>query len=191
MHYLNKHPGKFRESLQILPKDLVRLYIHAYQSYIFNLAISERVSRGISLQEPIVGDYTMPISGEIHTVRPVTKASLPEVQQAVTKGTQKLVLPVIGYDFEHVQFEGPMGELYQSILESEKISPSQFRLNQLPALSSRGTFRALLVNPKSFKVTVLEDEGDTPVQVQFDLPKGSYASVILREFIKPDSPTQL
>jgi tRNA pseudouridine13 synthase len=191
VHYLSKHPGKFKESLQILPKDLVRLYIHAYQSYIFNLAISERVSHGIALQEPIIGDYTMPISGEIHAVRPVTEASLPEVQRAVANGTQKLVLPVIGYDFEQVQLDGTMGELYQSILESEKISPSQFRLNQLPAFSSRGTFRALLVNPRGFKVTVLEDEGDTPVQVQFDLPKGSYASVILREFIKPDSPTQL
>jgi tRNA pseudouridine13 synthase len=191
IHYLNKHPGEYKESLQILPKDLVRLYIHAYQSYLFNLAISERVTQGISVQEPIIGDYTMPISGEIHAVRPVTKASLPKAQRAVANGTQKLVIPIIGYDFEHVQLDGAMGELYQSILESENIAPSQFRLSELPALSSRGTFRALLVNPRSFKVTVREDEGDTPVQVQFDLSKGSYASVILREFIKPDSPTQL
>ena len=191
IHYLNKHPGEYKDSLQILPKDLVRLYIHAYQSYIFNLAISERVTQGISLQEPILGDYTMPITGEIHTVRPVTQASLPKVRRAVAKGTHKLVIPIIGYDFEHINLEGVMGELYQSILESEKISPSQFRLSKMPALSSRGTFRALLVNPRSFKVRVLTDEGDTPLQVQFDLPKGSYASVILREFIKPDSPTQL
>jgi tRNA pseudouridine13 synthase len=191
IHYLNKHPGEYKESFQILPRDLVRLYIHAYQSYLFNLVISERVTQGIPVQEPIIGDYTIPISGEIHAVRPVTKASLPQVQRAVTNGTHKLVIPIIGYDFEHVQLDGTMGELYQSIFESEKIVPSQFRLSELPALSSRGTFRALLVNPRRFKVTVLEDEGDTPVQVQFDLPKGSYASVILREFIKPDSPTQL
>jgi tRNA pseudouridine13 synthase len=133
----------------------------------------------------------MPISGEIHAVRPVTNASLQEAQQAVANGTHKLVLPIIGYDFEQVQLDGTMGELYQSILDSEKIVPSQFRLSELPAFSSRGTFRALLVNPRGFKVTVLEDESDTPVQIKFDLPKGSYASVILREFIKPDSPTQL
>ncbi len=190
-HYLSKNPGKFKESLMVLPRDLVRLYIHAYQSYIFNKAISERVNREISLQEPIIGDFLMPPSGEIHAVRPVTKSSMAQAQQKVRTGTQKLVIPIIGYDFEHVPLEGVMGEIYSSILNSEKISPSQFRLKELPALSSRGTFRALLVNPEELEIKLIAEEGDTPVRVQFDLPKGSYASVILREFIKPEMPTQL
>jgi tRNA(Glu) U13 pseudouridine synthase TruD len=40
-------------------------------------------------------------------------------------------------------------------------------------------------------MAVHEEETDTAIRVQFDLPKGSYASVILREIIKPESPTQL
>jgi tRNA pseudouridine13 synthase len=190
-NYLNKHPGKFKESLQVLPKDLVRLYVHAYQSYIFNRAISERTKRGISLQEPAVGDFTMPLPGKIHAVRPVTKSSILQAQQKVKNGTQKLVIPIIGYDFEHVSLEGDMGEIYSSILKSENIAPSQFRLKELPAISSRGTFRALLVNPDKIKITLIDEKDDTPVRIQFDLPKGSYASVILREFIKPELPTQL
>ena len=190
-HYLNKHPGEFKKSFQVLPKDLVRLYVHAYQSYLFNLAISERRNREIPLQEPIIGDFIMPPSGEIHTVRPVTKNSLEKAQENVRKGKQRLVMPVIGFDFEHVHFEGQLGEIYQSILDSESISPGQFRLTELPALSSRGTFRPLLVNPEKIQIAVIEEAEDTPVRIEFDLPKGSYASVILREFIKPDMPTQL
>jgi tRNA pseudouridine13 synthase len=190
-HYLNKHPGKYKESFQVLPKDLVRLYIHAYQSYLFNLAISERALQNFSLREPLFGDYTMPISGEIHAVRPVTKENLAKMRQDVKKGSRQLVIPIIGFDFEHVPLEGEMGAIYHSVLEKEQITASSFRLNELPAFSSRGTFRTLLVTPENLQMAVHEEETDTAIRVQFDLPKGSYASVILREIIKPESPTQL
>ncbi len=190
-HYLNKHPGKFKESLRVLPKDLVRLYIHAYQSYLFNLAISERARKNISLRDPVFGDYTMPRSGEIHTVRPVTKENLARIRREVKNGTRQLVVPIIGSDFEHVPLEGEMGTIYHSVLESEQITASQFRLKELPTFSSRGTFRPLLVTPEKLHITVLEEKTDTPIRVQFDLSKGSYASVFLREIIKPESPTQL
>jgi tRNA pseudouridine13 synthase len=190
-HYLNKHPGKFKESFQVLPKDLVRLYVHAYQSYIFNQVISERVDRGISLQEPTIGDYTIRSSGEIHTVRMVTKATLKQNRQEVKKGTHQLVIPIIGFDFEHVPFKGSMGEITTSILQVENLTPDQFRIKEMPTISSRGTFRPLLVEPGSFQLALIDEKDDTPVKIEFDLPKGSYASVILREFMKPESPTQL
>jgi tRNA(Glu) U13 pseudouridine synthase TruD len=47
------------------------------------------------------------------------------------------------------------------------------------------------VIPSNLQLDVIAGEEDTAVRVQFDLPKGSYASVILREFMKPESPTQL
>ncbi|MFW9935155.1 MAG: tRNA pseudouridine(13) synthase TruD [Candidatus Thorarchaeota archaeon] len=190
-HYLNKHPGKFKESLGVLPKDLVRLYIHAYQSYLFNRAISERAQRGIILQAPVVGDYTMPATGQIHDVRPVTKDNVKRVQQEVQEGRLTPVIPIIGYDFEKVPLDGAIGDIYRRILKSEKITPRHFRLNELPIFSSRGTFRSMLVNPRGLKVTVEEEKQDTPVRVEFALPKGSYASVVLRELMKPDSPMQL
>ncbi|MFX1319550.1 MAG: tRNA pseudouridine(13) synthase TruD [Promethearchaeota archaeon] len=190
-HYLNKHPGRFKDSFQVLPKDLVRLYVHAYQSFIFNQVISERVARRISLQEPIVGDFTMAHSGEIHTVRMVTEDTQPQTQQEVENGTRILVVPLIGFDFEHVPLEGSIGEIINSILKTENITPSHFRIVEMPGFSSRGTFRPLLITPDNLQLVVIGSNDDTSVRVQFDLPKGGYASVILREFMKPDSPTQL
>ncbi len=189
--YLDKHPRQFKESLRVLPKDLARLYVHAYQSLIFNKTISERMKRGISLQLPIIGDFIMPISGEIHQIRSVTRKNLSEAKKAVQKKKQILVIPVIGFDFENVALQGPMGEIILTLLEEEDITPSQFHLRELPILSSRGTFRPLLVNPTEFNIDLLDAEDDTPVRVSFNLNKGSYASVILREFIKPELPTQL
>lgn len=189
-HYLNKHPDDYKGAFQVIPKDLARLYVHAYQSYIFNKTISQRVIQGISLQEPIIGDYIKPVVGEIHSVRPVTKDKIVQATTAVRRGTHQIVIPIVGYDFDRVPFEGPMGKIVTAILENEKITPSRFRLKELPILSSRGTFRPLLVNPTNYNSSIPKTE-ETTVQICFDLPKGSYASVILREFIKPEFPTQL
>ncbi|MFX0170031.1 MAG: tRNA pseudouridine(13) synthase TruD [Candidatus Hodarchaeota archaeon] len=190
-HYLNKHPGAYHESLTVLPKDLARLYVHAYQSYLFNRTLSRRVQQGISLRVPTVGDYTMPVQGRISMVRPVTKDTVSQMEKAVLAGKQMLVVPIIGYDFEHVELEGSPGDILTSILIEEAITPGQFRLKALPKLSSRGTFRPVLVTPEEFR-TSLDKGGNGPaIQVGFDLAKGSYASVVMREFIKPEYPTQL
>ncbi|MFX1563810.1 MAG: tRNA pseudouridine(13) synthase TruD [Promethearchaeota archaeon] len=190
-NYLAKHPGDYKGSLSVLPKDLVRLYIHAYQAFLFNKALSQRAKRGIQLNNPTVGDFTMPTTGEIHATRMVTTATLPQTEEDIKNGLRKLVIPIIGYDFEHIEFEGPMGEIITKILEEEQISPNMFRLKHLPAFNSRGTFRPILIQPNNFQFSKINEEAETAVRFSFDLKKGSYASVVLREFIKPKYPTQL
>jgi tRNA pseudouridine13 synthase len=175
----------------VIPKDLSRLYVHAYQSYLFNRTLSERVRRGISLQRPVVGDYAKPIEGRVSTVRPVTQDNIALMEAAVMAGKRVIVVPIVGYDFEHVPLEGEPGKILASVLEEEEMSPDQFRLKGLPQLSSRGTFRRLLVQPEEFRASQIGEPDSPAIQVRFDLLKGSYASVIMREFIKPEYPTQL
>jgi tRNA pseudouridine13 synthase len=190
-NYLTKHPGDYKGSFSVLPKDLVRLYIHAYQAFIFNRTISQRTKQGIPLNQLTIGDFTMPTNGKIHEVRMVTTTTLSQAEEKLQNGQHKIVIPIIGYDFEHVEFKGPMGEILSIILEEEKVSPTQFRLKHLPAFSSRGTFRPLLIQPTNLQFRSLDEEQEIAVRMSFDLEKGSYASVVLREFIKPEYATQL
>jgi tRNA(Glu) U13 pseudouridine synthase TruD len=153
--------------------------------------VSERVKRGLTLQEPLIGDFIMPITGEIHAVRMVTSDTLAIAQERVQKGQHVIVIPILGYDFEHINFEGEMGEIVTRILETEQISPNRFRFHTLPVLSSRGSFRRLLITLQKLQIEYLTVNGEFAVKMQFNLIKGSYASVVLREFMKPKSPTQL
>jgi tRNA pseudouridine13 synthase len=189
--FLAKHPADYAGGLRVLPKDLLRLYIHAYQSFLFNEMLSERAKRRFSLTQPIVGDFVMPATGEIHAVRMVTTATLRRAEDEVRQGLQKLVIPLIGYDFMHIDFQGPMGEIVSSVLEKERVTPAQFRIAQLPILSSRGTFRLALINPEELEYSVVKQEPPIYVKLSFSLPKSSYASVVLREFIKPRFLSQL
>jgi tRNA pseudouridine13 synthase len=183
--YLAKHPADYAGSLRVLPKDLLRLYIHAYQALLFNEMLSERVKRGMPLVEPTVGDFIMPATGEIHGVRMVTEATLAKSQEEVRRGRQKLVLPLVGYDFAQIDFQGQMGEIVTKVLRKVRVAPGQFRVAQLPVLSSRGSFRPVLAQPRGFEFSVVEADGPVYVKLVFTLPKSSYATVVLREFVKP------
>ena len=51
---LAAEPNNYLRAVLMIPRRLVMLYCHAWQSYVFNIALSERVSRHGT--EPIEGD---------------------------------------------------------------------------------------------------------------------------------------
>jgi tRNA pseudouridine13 synthase len=61
-----------------------------------------------------------------------------------------------------------------------------FRLPATPEIASRGAARPVLVPVPPLALTA---EGDDRIRFQFALPKGSYATVFLREFLKSDAAT--
>lgn len=86
------------------------------------------------------------------------------------------------YGFNSCFSEGPQGELEKAILDDEGISTKDFVIRPIPELSCKGYSRASSVNLKP----VLKMVSDETVVVEFALPKGSYATTALREFMKAD-----
>jgi len=133
----------------------------------------------------------MPVTGETHAVRMVTPATLAKTEEEVRRGRQKLVIPLVGYDFAHIDFQGQMGEIFTSVLEKAQVTPIQFRVAQLPVLSSRGAFRTVLAQPGDFQSSIVGSDRSVQASLAFSLPKSSYASIVLREFVKPRFISQL
>jgi tRNA pseudouridine13 synthase len=95
-------------------------------------------------------------------------------------------LPVVGY--RTILSDGKLGEIQRAVLDREGISPKDFHIKDMPELSSKGTQRKAFieVNP-SFRFAVHDPQGDkSSVIVDFVLPPGSYATVVLRELMKTD-----
>ncbi len=83
---------------------------------------------------------------------------------------------------------GILGEIEKSLLAEEEISLRDFQLGKMPELGVEGSARAGVVDvapevslPRGHSI----GDGDL-VDVRFDLPKASYATTILREFMKTD-----
>ncbi len=59
MNYLIQNPDDFPGALKSLPKKLGMMFVHAYQSYIFNLALSRYIAGGFDIERlPLPGHDT-------------------------------------------------------------------------------------------------------------------------------------
>ena len=87
---------------------------------------------------------------------------------------------VTTYRYETPVAEGPAGRILEDRLREEGISREMFRLPASPELASKGAWRPALL-PVPPLGLVSEGSG---VRFRFALPKGAYATVLLREFLK-------
>ncbi|SNZ13492.1 tRNA pseudouridine13 synthase [Natronoarchaeum philippinense] len=177
-------PADFREALETVPSNLQRLFVHAAQSYAFNRILSERLARGLPFDRPIEGDVACfsdrSAPGELvvpdtDRLQRVTDERVETMARHCERGRAFVTAPLVGTETELA--EGEQGEIERDVLADLDLEPADF---DLPGeFDSTGTRRAVLVRTELDAAV----EGDD-VSVGFALPKGSYATVVLREFLK-------
>jgi len=153
--HLERHPKDYVNALRKLPRGIQLLFIHAFQSFLFNILLSERIREGRVVAE--FGEY---YCGE--------KLGFPDLRERKGQETRWIVGRIIGYDMQ-------ANERESTLLERLDLKLSDFKIKGIPELSSKGTHRLLLSPLKEFSF-----KEDT---FRFMLPAGSYATVALREFL--------
>jgi tRNA pseudouridine13 synthase len=113
--------------------------------------------------------------------------SIPEMNSAIQAGRMRLAIPLLGYRHKH-SF-GVNEEIEKQILEEEDISTSDFKVHAAPEVSLKGKLRAAITPLNDFSLEEVspdstEAEG-LEANIRFNLYRGSYASVVLRELVKP------
>lgn len=169
-------------ALLALSRELRLLFVHAYQSLLFNRWLSRRVALELPLDRPVAGDRILRV-GRDGTVRgqdavPVGSDNERECAELVGRGRALVAGPLVGTDT--IVPSGPVGKLLADLLSDESVTPAAFRIPFAPELASRGTWRPILLPVPPLGITA-EPSG---VGFRFALPKGAYATVLLREFLK-------
>ncbi len=102
-------------------------------------------------------------------------------------------IPLFGYESSFST--GRLGEIEKSVIERSGVSFDQFKIPSMPELGSRGFLRdAFIKIDPDFEITGDElSDGkkvlikfSLPTLIKFSLPTGSYATVVMREFMKTD-----
>ncbi len=188
-HLARGHPPE--RAIRSLARELRLLFVHAYQSRLFNDWVSERFRRGLSLNEPEAGDFVLRTGRDGTVVGrdavAVGPENLQEVLETVRRGGARLAGPLVGYDTP--AGAGTTFEILEALLARDGIERSSFRLPLTPDLASAGAWRPVWVDLPPIGV---RDECDPPraaeeehgLWLKFALPKGSYATVLLREVVK-------
>lgn len=182
--HIKDNPTDYLGALRLLPYNLLMMFVHAYQSYLFNRILSERIRKGMSLREPEIGDLVLPLS---KTGVPdhdnsilVTAENLEKAMRNAKEG--KAFVSGLLYGTESIFADGRMGEIERKIVETEGIEKLDFQIVGLREASSKGSRREILSSYKDLAVKV--DQGEATFQ--FTLTKGCYATTLLREFMKAE-----
>lgn len=181
LEHLVAEPGDWVGAYRTLPHRLQQLIVYAYQSELFNRVLARRIEAGLPVDEPVVGDLVcdvseagMPDTDRLFTVH---EGNLETVVDRVRAGKAWVTGPLLGTRTPLAR--GEPGEIERAVLDEADLSPPDFRLPKLPDLSPAGIRRTLLCPVQSLEAERVDDR----VEVAFSLPKGSYATCVLREIM--------
>jgi len=186
--HLARRPGDYVGAIRKISGYVRKLFVGAYQAYLFNKVLSRRIERGLSWVYASPGDYvgiTLGSPGSGHTpVLVANDANIDKVNKLILEGKASLLLPVFGYN-THLS-QGVQGEVEREVLKEEGLDISSFYVKSIPEASSAGTYRPASLSPLNLHVEVGQDYAT----FSFTLKKGMYATTLLREFIKPSNPVE-
>jgi tRNA pseudouridine13 synthase len=191
LNKLIQNPYDFIGAFKELPKNLLMMFVNAYESLLFNKMLSERMRRDLPLHKAVVGDIIYPMRNNIivNEAIPVTESNIDKVNVQISKKKAVVTGLLVGYD--SVYAEGEMGKIEHAIIDSQEIDPRDFIIPEISFLSSAGSRRPLLALLPSLEWTLHTDEYTSDRQaltLRFELQKGCYATSLLREIMKTSDP---
>ena len=182
--HLSKRPGDYIGAIAEMPGNLQMMFTHAYQSYLFNIMLSERMRRGIPLNHPVEGDMVIPLDADGNPMHDepviVTARNIDLADRQVSRGRAFVSITLFGSDSRLA--DGEMGEIERYVIEKEGIQERDFVVPGLPNCSSSGSRREIICPVRDMNYR-MEDDG---YSVSFSLPKGNYATCLMRELLKSD-----
>jgi len=190
MSRLVEKPGDYAGAFNALSPNLRKMFVHAYQSYLFNLILSRRLESGLPINKALPGDIVC-FKNAAHLPDPtrmqnVDNDTLDGINNLLRRGRAFVTGPIIGY--ETPMSGGLPGDIEQAVIEEEQVDIEGFRMPTVPELASKGLRREIII-PINHNNQVIEDKlnlGFTAVELEFDLQRGAYATTVLREYMKSD-----
>ena len=159
-------------TLRSVPINIRRLFVHAFQAFMFNKCLSSMIKNGEPISYCIKNDFCFKLENQL------TLGKLMKYQDhSFTNLVPAMHLP--GYSFKST--DGRFERKLSFLMKEENISAKDFYIKEMQELSVEGGFRQLplLVNDFSYYDDLL---------VKFKIPIGSYATILLRELMKPEDP---
>lgn len=152
-----------KNALRAIPLAIRRFYVQAYQSFLFNLTLSAAFTDGEDLFSPQEGDVCYDKNGLLGKFSNIS--------------SQRLSVPFIGYAYyKKTRFNYQISK----ILEHEEITPKDFFLKDMQEVSNEGGFRNSSIQ--------CDDVKANQNIITFTLSRGSFATMVLREIMKPEDP---
>lgn len=173
---LDRRPGEWIRALRAVPVGLRRLYVQAYQSYIFNRTLSLSLAKGEDISEYQDGDnWAAPSEDWLVT-------SYPKSVKEKPAGRAVPLIQLVGYAYRN--YRSRFDTYVEAAMEAQGVSAREFFVDEMQEVSAEGGFR----RPHLAMVDGSVEVAGRTATLKFALAKGQYATVLLREVMKPYDP---
>lgn len=162
IEYMSRYDNH-ANALRKLPRGVLMMFIHSVQSFIFNAALEERIKDE---------DFKSQISCKKNFY------GFPDIEN-VAKDGEFVLGNIIGYETKPEN----LYEYEKELMEKLDIKMEEFKIKPMPELSMRGSLRTLMMPVKDMSYNAKGKE----ITVDFSIPSGSYATILLNEITKSDS----
>jgi tRNA pseudouridine13 synthase len=119
----------------------------------------------------------------------VTAETVDDINEQIKAGKTRVALPIVGVRQKLSQ--GVMGEIEKGVIEEEEIKLENLKVNALSRIGGKGGLRTAVTPIRDFKlqnVSANSSGKGCQAELSFKLLRGSYATVLLREIMKPTNP---
>ncbi len=155
--------GDALRALRAIPIQLRRFFVEAFQSFVFNQTVSMAYEFGESLLQPQLGDVCFDKNDNLGRYQ--------------NDPQQRLTIPLVGYSYSK---KNRFDNFISQILVEQQITPKDFFVKEMQEASEEGGFRQVTMLCNDFAIK--------EPYVDFTLSRGSYATILLREIMKPSDP---
>lgn len=147
MQVLNENPNDYVNALKKISFKMLKLYVHAYQSYLWNELVFLYLKDNFDSKQ------------------------------------KKVPIPGFG-----VVVDDEFESIYDDLLEKEDVSPRDFIIREIPDLSAEGTYRDLYIDYSDLTYSFKSEQGGKyTCTLTFYLPKGSYATMLVKNLLNGSS----
>lgn len=174
VEWLIDNPTDFAGCFERITPTLRSMFVAAYQSYIFNRALSDLVRASSSATGTVlnkVGPMVFPLDPTEDN--PLVSLNLPLVGAGTKLG------------------DGPGERAIQTVLDDEGITLAMLELPDLPRTRFRAAMRPAMMTPMDMVLSDPRDDdlnkGRLCLDLSFSLPRGSFATIVTRRLnMNPD-----
>jgi len=160
--YISGLPNDFIGAIKKVPKKIRMMYVHAFQSLIFNKTVSKLIMSETK-------DYKKVDYSNGFFVFP-------------DKDLNNIKIPIVGFGTEFK--DNKLKEISLKLLKEEGITLRDFIIRGMPELASEGNERDMLVKAEKLSTKTEDDELNKSKKkciISFTLPKGSYATIVIKK----------
>ncbi len=165
--HLEKNPNDGVGAMKKTSTRMLRMYVNAYQSYLWNETVAIYLNKFSIEKEVTYSEGKFIFHKEINL-------------------ENNFEIPLIGFGSEELE-SNEIKPIIKKIMQKEEVDYSDFVIKQIPEISLEGDLRKVLVEVKDLEIGKKEDDelnsGKNKVKVSFSLNKGSYATMVIRKIV--------